>query len=441
MTGSYDLKLVLLSMVVASLASYTALDLAGRVSEKRGRASWLWLLGGAFSMGTGIWSMHFIGMLAFRLPIPLAYDMALNVLSWVIAMAVSGVALFVVRRPALTGGNVTLGAALMGAGISSMHYTGMAAMKMSPAIHYDPPLFILSVLIAIAASLAALWIAFQLRRRTSGLAIVARLASAVVMGLAITGMHYTGMAAAEFASDAVCLAADSTGGLDNSTLAVLIGLATFSILTITLVISAFDAQLSAHSALLAKSLQAANDKLRDIALYDKLTELPNRHLLEDRLQQAVNHARRARSLFAVMFVDLDRFKGVNDRFGHHVGDELLRSVAQRLKACVRGEDTVARAGGDEFVIVLSEIANAKDAALIGGKILAELARPLVLERIELDLSCSIGISIYPADGTDIATLMVNADRAMYYVKREGRNGYRFFAPEMVGVVPRPSPAR
>jgi diguanylate cyclase (GGDEF)-like protein len=440
MTGIYDLKLVLLSLVVASLASYTALDLAGRVSEKRGSASWLWLLGGAFSMGTGIWSMHFIGMLAFRLPIPIAYDVGLNVLSWVIAMAVSGVALFVVRRPALTGGNVTLGAALMGAGISSMHYTGMAAMKMSPPIQYDPSLFILSVLIAIAASLAALWIAFHLRRRYSVLAIVGKLASALVMGLAITGMHYTGMAAAEFASDSVCLAADSTGGLGNATLAVIIGLATFSILVITLVISAFDAQLSAHSARLAKSLQAANDKLRDIALYDKLTGLPNRHLLEDRLQQAINHARRARSVFAVMFVDLDRFKRVNDSFGHHIGDGLLQAVANRLKLCVRGEDTVARAGGDEFVIVLSQISHAEDAALIGAKILAELAEPLAIERVELDLSCSIGISVFPGDGEDIATLMVNADRAMYYAKREGRNGYRFFAPNMVGAMPQPSPA-
>src|SRR5262245_38788710 len=136
MVGVYDLKLVALSLIVAAFASYTALELAGRVNATRGRASWLWLLGGAFAMGTGIWSMHFIGMLAFKLPIPMAYDIWINALSWVIALAVSGTALFVVGRPALTGSNITVGATVMGVGICSMHYTGMAAMRMSPPIQY-----------------------------------------------------------------------------------------------------------------------------------------------------------------------------------------------------------------------------------------------------------------------------------------------------------------
>jgi NO-binding membrane sensor protein with MHYT domain len=142
-------------------------------------------------MGTGIWSMHFIGMLAFKLPVPMAYDVPLNTLSWLIAVVVSGIALLVVRRPEMTGGNLSVGAALMGVGIGSMHYTGMAAMQMSPPIVYDPPLFIASIIIAIVASLAALWIAFQLRRKYSGTAILAKLGSALVMGFAITGMHYT----------------------------------------------------------------------------------------------------------------------------------------------------------------------------------------------------------------------------------------------------------
>jgi len=139
-------------LAVASIASFTALNLAGRVSEKQGSASWIWLFGGAFSMGTGIWAMHFIGMLAFSLPIPLAYDLALNVASWLIAMAVSGIALVIAGRPAMTTANVTVGATLMGIGISSMHYLGMAAMQMSPPIVYQPVLFVASVVIAIIAS-------------------------------------------------------------------------------------------------------------------------------------------------------------------------------------------------------------------------------------------------------------------------------------------------
>lgn len=438
MTGVYDLRLVALSVIVAAIASYTALDLAGRVSEKEGRTSRVWLLGGAFSMGTGIWSMHFIGMLAFSLPIKMAYDISINALSWLIAMVVSGIALFVVRRPAMTTRNITIGATLMGIGISSMHYTGMAAMKMSPAIRYDPLLFIVSVIIAIVASLAALWIAFQLRKKYSAMAIIAKLGSALVMGLAITGMHYTAMAAARFAPDSVSLAADSTGGLDNATLAVMIGLATLSVLTITLVISAFDAYYHARTATLADSLQAANEQLRNIALYDTLTRLPNRLLLDDRLDQAANRADRSGKRCAVMFVDLDKFKPVNDNFGHSVGDELLKVVAQRLTKCVRRQDTVARTGGDEFVVVLSELANAKDAAMIGGKILEEMSRPVFVDRYELGISCSIGISLYPDDGKDMNTLKVNADVAMYHAKKNGRNNVQFFVPEMCAAATRPA---
>src|SRR3954471_22769484 len=132
MAGTYELQLVLLSIVVASIASYTALDLAGRVSSARGLAAWFWLVGGAFSMGTGIWSMHFIGMLAFHLPIAVAYNLPLTLLSMLIAIGASGLALYVVKRPAMTGSNIVIGATLMGVGISSMHYTGMAAMQMSP---------------------------------------------------------------------------------------------------------------------------------------------------------------------------------------------------------------------------------------------------------------------------------------------------------------------
>ena len=439
MVGSYDLRLVALSVVVAIFASYTALELAGRVSQAHGKSSWLWLVGGAISMGTGIWSMHFIGMLAFDLPVPIAYDASITLLSMAIAIVVSGLALFVVRSPALTRQNVTVGATLMGVGICAMHYTGMHAMQMSPPIVYHPPLFIASVIIAIMASFAALWIAFRLRHGRSGTAIVAKLGSAVVMGLAITGMHYTGMAAAQFAPDSVCLALDSTGGMQNAALAMIVGIVTISILTITLGISALDAHFAAHTAKLADSLKFANEQLRAVALYDSLTGLANRMLLDDRMAQTAARAERTGKSFAVMFVDLDRFKTVNDSHGHRVGDDLLKSVARRLSSCIRKADTVARTGGDEFVIILGDIGEAKEVAMVGNKILDELSRPFFIEKHELEISCSIGISVYPKDGKDLSTLMVNADLAMYHAKRGGRNNCRFFAPEMCTPVPPAAP--
>ena len=431
MVGSYDLKLVVLSWVVAAIASYTALDLAGRVSATRGWRSIAWLVAGAAAMGTGIWSMHFIGMLSFSLPpLRLAYDLWITLASMFAAIAVSGLALYAVQRPTLTARNLSFSATVMGVGICIMHYTGMAAMRMSPPIEYDPPLFIASVLIAITASLAALWLAFQLKQRYSALAIIGKLGSAAVMGFAITGMHYTGMAAAQFAPGSVCLAADATGGMDTTALAVSIGIVTILILAATLAISALDAHFAARNALLAAELQGANEQLRSIALYDKLTGLPNRFLLEDRLRQAAMHADRTEKSFSVMFVDLDDFKPVNDTYGHAAGDELLKQVGNRLKECLRKHDTVARTGGDEFVIVLQDVGDAKGATVIGEKIIAELAKPIVLGPHSLDVSCSIGISMYPSDGKDIATLTANADVAMYHAKKSGKRGFRLFAPEM-----------
>lgn len=429
MTGSYDAGLVALSVAVAIIASYTALDLAGRVSASNSsrRKSITWLVAGAFSMGIGIWSMHFIGMLAFHLPIAVAYDPLLTLVSLLVAVGVSAVALFILRRPSLGTGNLSVGATLMGIGISAMHYTGMMAMRMSPPVRYDAPLFVASVLIAILASLAALWIAFQLRRKYSRMAILAKLSSAGIMGLAIAGMHYTGMAAARFAPDSVCLAI-AAGGINASGMAIAIGVFTMLILSVTLVISSLDAHFAGNNARLAQSLQAANEQLRNIALSDNLTGLPNRLLLEDRMQQALVHAERSGRGFALLFVDLDHFKPVNDTYGHPVGDALLQAVAGRLTAALRKGDTVARMGGDEFVVLLPEISGNADAAAIGNKILDELGRPFGIRHHELSISCSIGISVYPQDGGDIAMLLSKADAAMYRAKQGGRSACVFFEP-------------
>jgi NO-binding membrane sensor protein with MHYT domain len=264
MNGHYDSSLVALSILVAIIASYTALDLAGCVgaSTSSPRKSWTWLIAGAVSMGIGIWSMHFIGMLAFHLPVPVAYDLPISLLSMVIAIIVSAVALLLLRRPALKTNDLIIGAILMGIGISAMHCTGMFAMQMSPAIRYDPLVFAASVLIAIGASLAALWIAFQLRTKRSKLAILAKLGSASVMGLAITGMHYTGMAAAHFAAGSICVAAIA-GGIHNTTLAIAIGASSVVILSLTLIVSSLDAHFALNNARLARALEIITLELKE----------------------------------------------------------------------------------------------------------------------------------------------------------------------------------
>src|SRR5580692_3399135 len=198
MHGSYDYRLVGLSVLIAVMASYAALDLAARVTAAQGRVRFAWLSGGAAAMGTGIWSMHYIGMLAFSLPVSVFYDWPTVLLSLLAAIFASAIALFVVSRQRMGMLAAMVGSVIMGAGIATMHYTGMAAMRLPAMCQYSPGLVALSVVLAIVISLVALWLAFRLRNDVRG-KWLPKIASATLMGAAIPVMHYTGMAAAGFA--------------------------------------------------------------------------------------------------------------------------------------------------------------------------------------------------------------------------------------------------
>ena len=166
------------------------------------------------------------------------------------------------------------------------------------------------------------------------------------------------------------------------------------------------------------------------AQHDFLTGLPNRMLLNDRLSQAIVSAPRHSNIVAVLFLDLDGFKHINDSLGHSIGDKLLQSIARRLVGCVRGSDTVSRQGGDEFIVLLSELAQSEDAAVSAGRVLQALAEAHSIDRHDLHITASIGVSVYPDDGPDAETLVKNADTAMYQAKENGRQSYQFFKPVM-----------
>jgi diguanylate cyclase (GGDEF)-like protein len=172
--------------------------------------------------------------------------------------------------------------------------------------------------------------------------------------------------------------------------------------------------------------RAMSLKMSYLAQHDFLTELPNRMLLNDRLTQAIAAARRHRTSLAVLFVDIDHFKHINDSLGHTIGDQLLKSVARCLVTCVRTSDTVSRQGGDEFVVLLSEIARSEDAALIADKMLAALSNSHRIEHQDVRITASIGIGVYPHDGMDAETLLKNADRALLHAKADGRSRRQFF---------------
>jgi diguanylate cyclase (GGDEF)-like protein/PAS domain S-box-containing protein len=614
LVGSYDHPLVVLSVVIAIFSSYVALNLAGRVTVARGLARVVWLTGGACAMGLGIWSMHYIGMLAFRLPIPVRYEWPLVLLSLLAAIFASAAALHLASGQEMSLWRTVFGSLVMGGGIGAMHYIGMDAMRMSAMCHFNTSVVVLSVILAVLISFVALRVVYLARDhgRTTRLR---RVASAIAMGTSIPVMHYTGMAAASFtvsdvapnlsntmdvsALGAVGIAAVTimvlgiatltaaynrlvreprttrTSVLSVRILAPRAAMLTFCIMfvfeaakqaldpnitiwtshTVTILFATLVAAvlsfavlrkeerskemllnsenkyrvlfedsaeanwlmdekgfLACNSAALqmfgypagatmlhpadispknqpdgTNSRMAAEKKIaaaflngterfewlhqrkngevfpaevcltaltlsgrprllatvRDIsdrklaeervqflAFYDVLTGLPNRTLLQDRLTTALASARRNKDKVALLFLDLDRFKDINDSLGHSVGDLLLKEVAERLKTWGREQDTVARLGGDEFLITLTQVKDLSDVAVAAERLMDAMTAEFVVQGHSLNVSCSIGVSIFPEHGTDCETLIKNADAAMYRAKDAGRNNFRFFAEDM-----------
>ena len=678
MVGSYDYRLVALSVVIAVLASYAALDVAGRVTSAKGGIRAVWLTGGAMAMGMGIWSMHYVGMLAFRLPIPVQYDWPTVLVSLLAAIVASAIALFVVSRKKMDLFRAIVGSICMGGAIAGMHYIGMEAMRLPAMCHFSTTIVTISIVVAIVISFVAIWLAFYFREETRSGGWRKAL-SALLMGAAIPMMHYTGMAAASFSPSMTI-----EGGLSHALSISSLGMAsiivvTFMALGLAVVTSLTDRRFSAQALELESSekksreiletaldafvgmdstgtivdwnaqavntfgwpredalgqlffhiiipgrlrakyeqglqpfpamgegsvlnkrieitalhrdghefpielaispiqwgqtrlftafvrdisarknleealfvekeraqvtlnsigdavactdvsgnitflnlvaekmtgwsykeaagrpmaevlgirdatsreassnlMELAIDKnqkvhlpsnsilirqdgfeipiedsvapihdrdgqatgavivFRDVsaaramasqlahtAQHDFLTSLPNRMLLNDRVNQAIILASRHAKKVGVLFLDLDGFKHINDSLGHPTGDKLLQSVAKRLAGCVRGSDTVSRQGGDEFVVLLAEMEQSEDAAVTARRLLQVVADAHSINGHDLHVTTSIGLSVYPDDGLNAETLIKNADTAMYQAKENGRQSYKFFKSAM-----------
>jgi len=389
-------------------------------------------------MGTGIWSMHFVGMLGFSLPIDLGFTAGLTFGSWIAAVLASGIALWVASRADYGWRRLVIASGAMGAGICGMHYIGMAALDMAPGIVWHAPTVVLSAAIAVGASAASLLIFKHLGDATRERRLPLQILAAIVMGLAVCGMHYTGMAAAAFPAGSVCLSADELRGFGLTTV---VGIATSLLLLGTLFTSTVEARLQVVAQRLARSLTEtnaeltrANNELQQRAFTDALTGLPNRVLFEDRLRHALLRMRRANQLkveerIAVLFIDLDGFKPINDTFGHTAGDHILRSAADRLARLAGPSDTVARIGGDEFLMLLEGVRDQADCALAANQMLRALGEPFSIMGKQLQIACSIGIVLHPDQG-EPDKLVSNADAAMYAAKRAGGGNYAMFESSM-----------
>jgi NO-binding membrane sensor protein with MHYT domain/nitrate/nitrite-specific signal transduction histidine kinase len=335
--NTYDWRLVILSILIAIITSYTALDLGGRVTAAQSRLRRAWLIGGAVTMGVGIWSMHFIAMLAFSLPIPIAYHVPTVLASLLVAIIASGIALFVVSRHEMKRAQLLAGGVFLGLGITSMHYLGMAAMRMPAATHYTASLVCLSVAVAICASLVALRLTFQLRTET---AVVGswKVSSAVVMGGAIAGMHYTAMAAVTFAPLSMSQVVWGTA-VDPPLLGgVAIAVATLLVLSLTLLTSLVDRRF-------AVALHQSEQRFR--SLYETGQALVSNLELEPLLQNITHTARELLNAgtcgLLVHGEDPDVYEYVKVSGWPHKLDRLLEgrellSTPYKKGICLRVED-------------------------------------------------------------------------------------------------------
>jgi diguanylate cyclase (GGDEF)-like protein/PAS domain S-box-containing protein len=701
---SWNIPLVLLSLLIATIGSFTALTHAQRMRESTGRAAMLWMVAGGCTLGVAVWSMHFIGMLALHLPIPIAYDLPLTIYSLLPAIAAALLGFRVLRATRISARRILLSGLLMGVGISLMHYTGVAALKMSPPISHDPWIVALSIAIGVIASWGALLMMYQ-GERINLPQLPRFVVVATILGLAISGMHYTALLGMRIEPGSMCLA--DALRIEPNVLAVLVSLVSVMWFSGGILATLFDRRIvrqnaeelarleQSHWNLRAKTLEKeiallkslreseersrlildramdavvntdeegqiiewnaeaerifgymkneaigrdmaelilpelhrenhrvgvmrylqaletdvldkrieitalrkggeefpvelsvipfqrdkqiffsaflrditerqriqmetsallrrnqtlmktavdgihildiqgnvveANDsfcrllgytpeevvtlnvadwdvhwsseelrermrmlvhnsasatfetvhrrkdgtlveieisctgveidgrhylfassrditgrklaeqQIHQLAFYDVLTKLPNRRLLMDRLQQALSVSARNGQRGAVLFLDLDNFKTLNDTKGHDIGDLLLIEVAKRLVSCVRDGDTVARLGGDEFVVALETLSvNAGDAArqaeMIAEKIRTALNLPYQLEEYTLRITPSIGIVLFHGHQETLDDLLKHADTAMYQAKTAGRNAIRFYDSVMQAAI-------
>ncbi len=424
MFGEYDARLVALSTLVATLASYTAFDVVSRMGARESWRAYGWLLAGALALGTGIWATHFVAMIGFDLPVNMIYDLRIVVLSWAIAVSASGVALNASTRAGKPAHRLLLGSAALTFGIASMHYTGMHAMHVEPGIEYDPILILVSVVASFAGSLAALRIAVFLRQPRSRGGFGRKIAASLVLATSIAAIHYIGMAAASFS---VGSAFGTAAALDSVLLATLVGASTLVFLGIALVVSIQDRRIESETAGLVASLSKANAELLHRSRHDALTGLPNRSLLNERIDKRLERWKTTGAGFTVAYIDLDGFKALNDHLGHRAGDVLLNRIAELLKQCLTASDMVARIGGDEFVVLMDGVDDARAARTVCGRVLSAIT---AVEYQGVELAASVGYAVCPNDGADAEILITAADMAMYRAKLAGKNRVQRYREDM-----------
>jgi diguanylate cyclase (GGDEF)-like protein/PAS domain S-box-containing protein len=528
-THEHDLRLVTLAACICALASFTTLALIARAQAVTSRASCLWLVASAAVFGCGVWSLHFVAMLAFMPGMPIAFDVGTTLGSALVAIAGALVAFLAWRLAPSRPAGIVLGGILLGLAVSGMHYFGIAAMRLPGSFRFDSQDVAASIAVSIGFGMLALARAETLATLTRRIEVSGWLA------LCVCGLHFTGMAALTIQPGPFTKQAGAV--LGSGPLAVAVGSVSLAILFVSLAATLMEQHLSQRAILELKrmrllsnisqevmiihrdgvilqvneagarlfrvpaerlvgrrildlvaeadrptvlrrgrggpddrkpeEIQVRNaagtlipvelfcstldyegkaatavalrdlsdhkrdqERIRHLAHHDALTDLPNRFLLLERLAHALDAADLSGGAVALLYLDLDRFKAMNDVLGHAGGDALLAEVAGRLRGLLRLADTLARVGGDEFMIVTSSADHPERVAALAAKLMDMLGKPFEIEGNRVEIGASIGIALYPGDAGGQETLMRAAATALYRAKEEKRGTFRFFEAAM-----------
>ena len=516
----HDLRLVALAALVCALSAFAGITLLNHARRTVGTMQRVWLAVAAFSVGFGIWATHFVAMLSFNAGMPVGYDLPLTLVSLGIAILIVGGGLWFAALGTRRSDSV-LGGAIIGVGIASMHYTGMASLLIGGVIAWASPLVAASVLLGVAFAGASIYFA------VNGDTLRHRIRATILLTLGICTMHFTAMGAAglencfpvvsaedqtpQWLSIVVALVSvmilvfavggsyldmldrrrtlaesDRMRGLADAAVEGLlvvrdgeivtanqsflsmvdlpqaavsgkqlsdflgsavctmlverpnIALETdlrsgFGVVPAEVILREVDFAGQPHHAIAIRDLSArkqAEQHIRFLAHHDALTGLPNRVSFSRKLEDEISHARRHEQTFAVLCLDLDRFKEVNDLFGHAAGDALLQRVGQALLGAIEGVGDAARLGGDEFAVLLGDIGTPARAGRLAEQILDAFRRTNEQAAGGALISASIGIALFPDNADTAEQLMTHADTALYRAKQDGRGIYRFFENAM-----------
>ena len=432
---SHNLFLVALAYGVACAACFATLDIADRVIQVDAlRSRRLWKALGALCLAGGVWAMHFISMLAFQAPLKIAYDLSITLISLLIVLITAFVAMRALTIPELTLRRCLISAVVMGIGISVMHYLGMSAMRSAAEQYYEPRMFALSILVAVLSSIALLTLSRHLRQYHGMFHQMFRYAVSLLLGAGLLTMHLMGMKALQLViPEGIELSGPTTEnsqqlGLTIAAIALLIIAGSISAAMADKKLQGKEHDLQRVNALLTQ-LDQARVSLQQVAHYDPLTNLINRRGFNQIFAEKLQEHTCNNGMLAVMFLDIDHFKRINDSLGHDAGDDLLKVIAERIRNATRAQDVVARFGGDEFCILLS-IPDYEEARHLAHRVMQKMKETIALAGRRMVMTTSIGIAVFPRDGSTCDELLKHADLALYQSKEKGRNGVNFFNPAL-----------